>query len=151
MAEREASGDFDYLIGDLTEASRESDMSEGDDALAEPAGADEVDPVSQGQDTGAFNAFDADTWYFEPAPPPWYRRKQALTVLIVSGAAAVVLVIAAVLLIARSPGGEEDTTTPVESTATTATTAESATSSRQPPATTESAGRPSPPGRARSE
>ncbi|WP_006242710.1 hypothetical protein [Mycolicibacterium tusciae] len=89
MAEREASGDFDYLIGDLTEASPESDGSGDDDALAEPVPAD----------TGAFNAFDANTWYFEPDPPPWYRRKQALTVLIVSGAAAAALVIAAVMLI----------------------------------------------------
>ncbi|MGZ8746079.1 MAG: hypothetical protein ACXWZ2_03360 [Mycobacterium sp.] len=148
MAEREASGDSDYLIGDLTEASRESDMSDDDDALAEPVPADEFDPISQGQDTGAFDAFDAETWYFEPAPPPWYRRKQALTVLIASGAATAVLVIAAVLLIVRSPGGAEDTTTPVESTATTATTATTAefsTSRRPPPPTTDLGGRLSPP------
>lgn len=90
MAEREASGDFDYLIGDLTDAPLESDVPDADDALAEPV-AD--------QDSGSFDAFDAETWYFEPAPPPWYRRKQALTVWIVGGAAAAALVIAAVLLI----------------------------------------------------
>ena len=90
MAEREASGDFEYLIGDLTEATPGSDVPDADDAPAEPV-AD--------QDTGSFDAFDADTWYFEPAPPPWYRRPQALLVLIASAAAAAALVIAAVLLI----------------------------------------------------
>jgi hypothetical protein len=90
VAEREASGDFDYLIGDLTEAPPDHDLSDDDDALAEPVA---------GEETGAFDAFDADTWYFEPAPPPWYRRKQALIVLIASGAAAAALVVAAVLLI----------------------------------------------------
>ena len=77
------------MIGDLTEASPESDVSDDDDVLAEPVPAD----------TGAFDAFDADTWYFEPDPPPWYRRKQALIVLIATIAAAAALVIAAVLLI----------------------------------------------------
>ena len=110
------------MIGDPAEASRESDVSDDDDAPAEPGPTDEFDPVSRGEDTGAFDAFDADTWYFEPVPRPWYRRKQALTVLIASGAAAAVLVIAAVLLIVRSPGGAGDTSTPVESTATTAIT-----------------------------
>jgi hypothetical protein len=132
VGEREASGDFDYLIGDLTEAPPQSDVSDDDDAPAEPVPAD----------TGAFDAFDADTWYFEPDPPPWYRRKQALAVLIASGAAAAALVIAAVLLIVRSPGGAEEKTTPVEPTA---TSAESMTSPRQPPVTTESGERLSPP------
>lgn len=130
MAEREASGDFDYLIGDLTEAPPESD---GDDALTEPVPADEIDVESHGHDTGGFDAFDADTWYFEPAPPPWYQRKQTLTVLIAIGAAAAALVISAVLLIVHSPGDAEDTTTPVEPTATTSVSTELAATSQPPP------------------
>jgi hypothetical protein len=155
VAEREASGEFDYLIGDLTEAPPEAEVSDGEDAPPAPAPADEVDhapidedPVEDSWDEpadgfwtdaepvrdGAFDAFDANTWYFEPAPAPWYRGKQALIALIAAATAAAALVVAAVLLVFRSPGGVEDTTTSVTETApTTAVSTELATSSRRPP------------------
>lgn len=134
MAEREASGDFDYLIGDLTEAPSEDEVSNGDDVLLQPVPADDYEPTLHVHQPGTFDAFDADTWYFEPAPAPWYRRRQALTGWIAVGAAAAALVISAVLLIVRSPGTEEDTITPAEpSTTTTAVTTERATSSAAPP------------------
>ena len=117
MAEREASGDFDYLIGDLTEALRNPT---GRTTTMRWQAGPATKSAYRRQDTGAFDAFDADTWYFQPDPPPWYRRKQALIVLIACAAAAAALVIAVVLLIVRSPSGAEDPITPVESTATTA-------------------------------
>ena len=133
MAEREASGDFDYLIGDLPEAPSEAEVSDGDDVLLEPVPADDYEPTLHVHQPGTFDAFDADTWYFEPAPAPWYRRRQALTGWIAVGAAAAALVVSAVLLIVRSPGTEDDTTTPIEPSTTTAVTSERATSSEAPP------------------
>jgi hypothetical protein len=142
VAEREASGDFDYLLGDLTEAPPESDVPTGDNPPAERVSRVEYDAVPQAHDSGAFDAFDADTWYFEPAQPPWYRRSRALAVMIAVGAAAAALVISAALLIVRSPGGAEDTTTPVESTTTTAVSTEPTTSSEPPPAPIETSAEP---------
>ena len=60
---------------------------------------------------GAFDAFDSNSWYFEPAPAPWYRGKQALIALIAATTAAAALVVAAVLLVFRSPADVEDATT----------------------------------------
>ena len=51
---------------------------------------------------GAFDAFDSNSWYFEPAPAPWYRGKQALIALIAASTAAAALVVAAVLLVFQS-------------------------------------------------
>ena len=128
MAEREASGDFDYLIGDLPEAPPEP----GEESVPVPAEDDA--PTLHVHEPGTFDAFDADTWYFEPAPAPWYRRRQALTVWIVAGTAAAALVVSAVLLIVRSPGSVEDTDTmPVAPSTTTAVPTVRATSSAVPP------------------
>ena len=154
MAEREASREFDYLIGDLAEPPSGTEVSNGDDAPPEPVPPDEFDYTS-GDETrdegpwdeaaegfwtdaepvpeGAFNAFDSNSWYFEPAPAPWYRGKQALIALIAAAAAAAALVVAAVLLVFRSPGSVQDATTSVTETApTTAVSTELATSSRPP-------------------
>ncbi|KUH85416.1 MULTISPECIES: hypothetical protein [unclassified Mycobacterium] len=122
MAEREASGDFDYLsdIVDVADADEARD-----DELPEP--------------NMAFDAFDERTWYFEPAPPPWYRTKPMLTVLVAASVAAVALVVSGVLLMFRGPGepaGEEATTvTPTaQTTAAPARTASAPRKSPPPPA-----------------
>jgi len=130
VAEREASGDFDLSIGERAEAPGEDEVSDGG-AQPEPAPPEEFGEPAR---NGAFDAFDADTWYFEPDPPPWYRRKKALTVWLAATAAAAALVVAAVLLILRSPGTTEDTPTSAEPTApaTTASSTEPGTS--RPPA-----------------
>ncbi|MFI5506375.1 hypothetical protein ACIA48_02825 [Mycobacterium sp. NPDC051804] len=147
MAEREASGDFDYLIGDLPEAPSEAEVSDGDDALLEPVPDEHYEPTLHVHEPGTFDAFDADSWYFEPAPAPWYRRRQALTVWIVAGTAAAALVVSAVLLFVRSPGPAEDTdTTPVEPSATTEVSTERATSRAVPPPPTETSAEPIDPG-----
>lgn len=143
MAEREASGDFDYLIGDLPEAPSDVEISDGDETLLESAPADDYEPALHDRAPGTFDAFDADTWYFEPAPEPWYRRRQTLAVWIAVGAAAAALVVSAVLLIVRSPGPEVDTTTPTEAPSTTTAVSTERTTSRvvpPPPAPETSAG-----------
>jgi hypothetical protein len=66
VGEREASGDFGYLTDD--------DYST-DDPAEVPVETDVPDVDASPAHNGAFDAFDADTWYFEPDPPPWYRRK----------------------------------------------------------------------------
>ncbi|KUI03662.1 hypothetical protein [Mycobacterium sp. IS-3022] len=119
MAEREASGDFDYLSDDIVDVA-DADES-GDDELPQP--------------NMAFDAFDERTWYFEPAPPPWYRTKPTLTVLVAASVAAVALVVSGVLLMFRGPGepGSEEAT-PVSPTAlTTAAPARSASPPRKSP------------------
>jgi hypothetical protein len=131
VAEREASGDFDYLIGDPAEAPADTEVP--DDVLPAAASPDESDQAIPVRN-GAFDAFDTDTWYFEPAAPPWYRRKQALTALLAAAAAASALMVATVLLVFRSPGTAEDGVTSVEPTAsTTAVSTELASTSRPPP------------------
>jgi hypothetical protein len=161
VAEREASGEFDYLIGDLAEA----DSSSDDDALPEPVPPEDFDYAMRDDDqwddpddgfwsneaeadrTEPFDAFDSNTWHFEPAPPPWYRSKQALTALTAAAAAAVALVISAVLLVFR-PGTAMDETTYVTPTAppTTAASTELATSAAPPPPPAETSAAPIEPG-----
>jgi hypothetical protein len=149
VAEREASGDFDYLIGDLPEAPSDAEVSDGDDALLEPVPTDDYEAALHSHEPGTFDAFDADTWYFEPAPAPWYRRRSALIGWIGVGAAAAALVISAVLLIVRSPGADDnDTTTPVEPSTTTEVSTEEATSSAAPPPPPETSAEPVDPGTA---
>jgi hypothetical protein len=149
VAEREASGEFDYLMGDLTEA----EVSSGDDVPPEQATPQELDDrqpgdyhwdqpndgvwVEQagGHDDGPFDAFDENTWYFEPAPVPWYRSKLAVTALIATVAAAGALVVSGVLLLFRGPDtAVDDSTTPVTPTApTTVASSESETPEPPPP------------------
>jgi hypothetical protein len=136
VAEREASGEFNYLIGDLPDA----DESDGlDHSSAGDHHTDEQDgrlwisePESAG--SGSFDAFDDSTWYFEPAPVPWYQRKQALTALIATVVAAVAIVVSGVLLVFRGPSSSSDveSTTPVTATAP-STVASPSPSSPEPP------------------
>jgi hypothetical protein len=149
VAEREAPGEFDYLIGDLTEA----EVSSGDDVPPEQATPQEFDdrlpdqyqwdqpddggwveqPASD--DDAPFDAFDENTWYFEPAPVPWYRSKVAVTALIATAAAAIALVVSGVLLLVGGPDtAVDDSTTSVTPTApTTVASSESETTPESPP------------------
>ncbi len=96
MAQREASGDFDYLIDDTVDVADAADSG----ADAQPGFFDPAE--APGRDM-RFDAFDEDTWYFEPAPPPWYRTKLNLCILIAVVIAAVALVVSVVLLVVRAP------------------------------------------------
>ncbi|MGV0853124.1 hypothetical protein [Mycolicibacterium phlei] len=101
MAEREASGDFDYLF-DITDAD-ESDVA-AQAANARLTTDDDYESLEVVQPDLSFDAFNADTWYFEPAPPPWYRTKQAMSLLVATSVAAVALVVSGVLLTFRDAG-----------------------------------------------
>jgi len=151
VAEREAPGEFDYLIGDVTD----TDESNGDGALPEPVPPEEFDYALRDDDQWddpedgfwsneaeaehngsfeAFDAFDTDTWRFEPAPQPWYRSKSALTALIATAAAAMALVVSAVLLVFRGPASAVEDSTSVTPTApTTVASTEPRTSAPPPP------------------
>lgn len=94
MAEREASGDFDYLFDDITDAD-ESDAADDYEAL------DVIQPEV------SFDAFNAETWYFEPAPVPWYRTRQAMSLLVATSVAAAALVVSGVLLAFRGTGAPD--------------------------------------------
>lgn len=96
MAQREASGDFDYLIDDTV------DVEDAADSGAQTP-ADFFDPEKAPGRDMRFDAFDEDTWYFEPAPPPWYRTRLNLGILIAAGIAAIALVVSVVLLVVRAP------------------------------------------------
>ncbi|HEX2283649.1 MAG TPA: hypothetical protein VHI10_02290 [Mycobacterium sp.] len=136
MAEREASGEFDYSFDHPTGA----DDFIGDDPLPEQMAPEDFDYALRDDDqwdepdddvwsnepdvaaAGSFDAFDTNTWFFEPAPTPWYRTKQAMTALIAAAAAAAAIVVSGVLLVVRVPGTVDSGTTSVAPTAPTAPT-----------------------------
>ena len=120
MAEKGASGDFDYLR-------EESDGSDGVDVFdeendhASEADLDYLLAEGEAQQGNGFDAFDENNWVdvFKPVPTPWYRSPQARILLIASGIALSAIVISVVLLMFRpSPTGDKPvppapTTTPV--------------------------------------
>jgi hypothetical protein len=138
VAEREASGDFDYLFEDTADdAGLTGDESQPEDLGAQFGGPDDDlwddpdddfwdrDPESADDD---FDPFDANTWHFKPAPTPWYRTRQAMTALIAAAAAMAAIVVAGVLLVFRTPAtpaptdDHKATMTPMTPTAPTAPT-----------------------------
>lgn len=122
MAEREASGDFDYLFDDIVDVAKTAESGADPDIGY-------FDPEQVPGRDMTFDAFDENTWYFEPAPPPWYRTKPTLGLLVVATIAAVALVVSGVLLIFRTPGeSADDKPAPVSPTA--QTTAPERTESR---------------------
>jgi hypothetical protein len=148
VAEREASGDFDYFFDDpadadgLTghafdsEAPPELDYQSTnlDDDLWDDPDDNFWDRDPESADDHHFDAFDTNTWYFAPAPTPWYRTKPAMAASIAAATAMAAIVVAGVLLVFRSPGNTDDATTSVTPTAPT-----SATRSATPSATTSAA------------
>ena len=145
MVEREASGDFDYLWDDPADA---DGLTSEDDALevhqADQPGSPPKDPGDDlwdepddnfwdnQPDSGHFDAFNNNSWRFEPPPPPWYRTKQALTAILAASAAVAAIVVAGVLLVFRGPAHTVDEVT--ESVTPTApTSAEPVATSAEPP------------------
>jgi hypothetical protein len=112
VVEREASGDFDYLWDDPADA----DGLTSDDEVqpAEELGSPPKDPgddLWDEPDDSYFDAFDDNTWRFEPAPPPWYRTKQSLTAMLAASAAVAAIVVSGVLLVFRGPANTVDEVT----------------------------------------
>ena len=134
MAEKGASGDFDYLR-------EETDGSDGvdvvDEGNAHASEADLGDQLAEGElkEHDGFDAFDENTWdeVFTPVPTEqWHRSSQARTLLIASAAALSAIVISVVLLVFRgSPAADEPV--PSESTPPTTTPLATATSEQPPP------------------
>ncbi|SEH52559.1 hypothetical protein SAMN04489835_0958 [Mycolicibacterium rutilum] len=118
MAEREASGDFDYLFDDIADQTADVDESSGD-ALpaAGPGEVEEIGAEYRDLEHPGFDAFDSTTWYFEPAPPPWYRTGKTLGLLIAASLAAVALVVSGVLLVFGGSGDSVREATTVSPTA----------------------------------
>jgi hypothetical protein len=149
VAEREASGDFDYLFDDPADGDEVTGDEAGvypevpEDLAARFASPDDDlwdDPDDNFWDRDAqsaddhFDAFDANTWYFKPAPTPWYRTRPAMTALVAAAAATAAIVVSGVLLVFRAQGPTDDATTSVTPTApTSAAPATVASSTKQPP------------------
>ena len=151
MAEREASGDFDYLWDDpadvdgltshdqVFEAQPAEDVDQplndpGDD-LWDESDDNFWDHHPDPDDPGHFDAFNINTWSFRPAPTPWYRSRQAVTAIIAASAAMVAIVVSAVLLVFRGQGDTvtDDVTSSVTPTAPTSAAPVQVASSEAPP------------------
>ena len=119
MAEREASGDFDYLWDDPADADGLTSHDQvfdappaadpdhrlndpGDDLWDEPDD-NFWDNEPQPDDAGHFDAFNNNAWTFTPQPTPWYRTRQALTAIIAAFVAMAAIVVSGVLLVFRGP------------------------------------------------
>ena len=103
MAERGASGDFDYLR-------EETDGSDGvvvdDEGNAYGSEPDLDYLLADGEPKAhdGFDAFDEDTWDEDFTPvstTPWYRSSQARTLMIASATALSAIVVSLVLLVFR--------------------------------------------------
>jgi hypothetical protein len=150
VAEREVSGDFDYLWNDpsdvdgvtshdqVFEAEPAEELDQplndpGDDLWDEPNDNfwdNQPDP----DDPGHFDAFNINTWNFTPAPPPWYGTRQAVTAIIAASTAMVAIVVSAVLLVFRGEGNTvDDVTSSVTPTAPTSAAPAQVASSEAPP------------------
>ncbi|MGE2690451.1 hypothetical protein [Mycolicibacterium pulveris] len=82
--------------------------------------------MAEREEARGFDAFDPDTWRFEPAPAPWYRRRQALTAGIAVVAASAAIVVSGVLLVFDGSGAVPTETAPAPATTRVPTTAPSA-------------------------
>jgi hypothetical protein len=144
VAEREASGDFDYRLDDpgevdgLTSLDGVPEATESGDfdyLFQDPDEDPWEDPLGEDTDgDGYFDAFNAGTWSFQPLPTPWYRTKQAVTVMIAAAAATAAIVVSGVLLVFHAPSNAVDETTSVTPTEpTSAAPTESATNAPEPP------------------
>jgi hypothetical protein len=150
VAEREVSGDFDYLWNDpadvdgltshdqVFEAEPAEQLDQplndpGDDLWDEPNDNfwdNQPDP----DEPGHFDAFNINTWNCTPAPKPWYGTRQAVTAIIAASTAMVAIVVSAVLLVFRGEGNTvDDVTSSVTPTAPTSAAPVEVASSEAPP------------------
>lgn len=139
--------DFDYLLGDDEQAVVD-ESGDGDGPPAAPENLDfapvayedgwEYAPAGTPHDERPFDAFNANTWRFKPAPPPWYQASSARLAIAAVVIALVALVVAVVLLAFRGPSentvpSRETSTAPATSTPTTVTARTSALPPPPPP------------------
>jgi hypothetical protein len=145
VAEKRASGDFDYQR-------EESDGSDGVDVFDEDndygseADFDYVQAEDEARQGEGFDAFDENNWVelVNPVPTPWYRSPQARVLLVASGIALSAIVISMVLLMFRhTPTGDKPV--PAPTTAPVATPTATASSEPPPPPPPEPPPPPPPP------
>ena len=134
MAERGASGDFDYLREE-TDGSDGVDVDDEGNAYGSEPDLDYLLADGEPKAHDGFDAFDEKTWDEDFTPvstEQWHRSSQARTLLIASAAALSAIVISVVLLVFRgSPAADEPV--PSESTPSTTTPLATATSEQPPP------------------
>lgn len=134
VAEKGASGDFDYLREE-TDGSDGVDVVDEGNAHASEADLDYLLAEGEPKEHDGFDAFDENTWDEDFTPvstEQWHRSSQARTLLIASAAALSAIVISVVLLVFRgSPAADEPV--PSESTPPTTTPLATATSEQPPP------------------
>jgi hypothetical protein len=155
VAEREASGDFDYSSDDpadvdglmrhdqIPEAAPAEELDHprndpDDDLWDEPDDSfwdNQPDPNDNGDFDGHFDAFNMTTWGFTPPPTPWYRTKPAVTATIAASVAMAAIVVSAVLLVFRGQGSLLDggTSSVTPTAPTSADPVQVATSAAPPP------------------
>jgi hypothetical protein len=148
VAEREASGDFDYLWDDPADVdgltSGDHPLKDPDDDLwDEPDDSfwdnsfwdNQPDPDGYPNDGARLDPFNMTRWVVTPPPAPWYHTKPAVTAIIAASAAMAAIVVSAVLLVVRGPGSSLDggasSVTPTAPTS--ADAVEVATSAAPPP------------------
>lgn len=129
-----APGEFGYLFDGPDYA--DHGAGERDPAAEYPAvdpGRPEAAATPSGE--ARFDAFNSDTWNFQPAPTPWHQTRQNVVVLTVVAIAVIALIVSVVLLVFR--GSPDDQVVPaIESSATpttATTTAEVVSTSEVPP------------------
>ncbi len=134
VAEKGASGDFDYLREE-TDGSDGVDVVDDGNAQASEADLDYLLAESEPKQHDGFDAFDESTWdedFTLVSTEPWHRSSQTRTLLIASAAALSAIVISVVLLVFRgSPAADEPV--PAESTPPSTTPLATATSEQPPP------------------
>ena len=134
MAERGASGDFDYLREETDGSDGVDVVDEGNAYGSEP---DHDYLLADGDQKAhdGFDAFDENTWDEDFTPvsvTTWHRSSQARTLMIASAVSLSAIVVSVVLLVFRgSPAADEPT--PSESTPPTTTPLATATVKQPPP------------------
>jgi hypothetical protein len=140
VAEKGASGDFDYLR-EVTDGSDGVDVVDEGNARASEADLDYLLAEAEPREHDGFDAFDANTWDPDLTPvstPPWHRSSQTRTLVIASGVALSAIVVSVVLLLFRgsAPTDEPapaDTTTPATTPLATATSEQPSPPAPPPP------------------
>src|ERR1700755_1651067 len=98
VAEKGASGDFDYLREESDGSDGVDVYDEGNEYESEPD-LDYLLAADEPQERDGFDAFDENTWgevFTSTSTTPWYRSGQAQTLLLASGAALSAIVISVV-------------------------------------------------------
>jgi hypothetical protein len=146
VAERGASGDFDYLREETDGSDGVDVVDEGNDYTSEP---DHDYLLAEGEHKthDGFDAFDENTWDEDFTPvsvTTWHRSSQARTLMIASAVALSAIVVSVVLLVFRgSPAADEPA--PSESPPPPTTPLATATATAEKPPTEPPAPPPPPP------